>query len=83
MLTKVRKMIVGIFGTVLRELREKNNLSQEKLAEFCDLDRTYISLLERGLRQPTVTTLFRLAKALKIKPSDLIVMVEAKLSDKL
>ncbi len=76
-------MIVGIFGTVLRELREKNNLSQEKLAEFCDLDRTYISLLERGLRQPTVTTLFRLANALKIKPSDLIVMVEAKLSDKL
>lgn len=76
-------MIVGIFGTVLRELREKNNLSQEKLAEFCDLDRTYISLLERGLRQPTITTLFRLSNALKIKPSDLVVMVEAKLSGKL
>lgn len=76
-------MIVSVFGTVLRELREKNNLSQEKLAEFCDLDRTYISLLERGLRQPTITTLFRLANALKIRPSDLVVMVEDKLPGKL
>jgi transcriptional regulator with XRE-family HTH domain len=63
MLTKVRIMIVSIFGTVLRELRENKKLSQEKLAEFCDLDRTYISLLERGLRQPTLTTLFKLSDA--------------------
>ncbi|HEY3372766.1 MAG TPA: helix-turn-helix transcriptional regulator [Prolixibacteraceae bacterium] len=69
-------MVVEVFGKVLRELREANHISQEKLAEFCDLDRTYISLLERGLRQPTITTIFRLAKALKIKPSVLIEKVE-------
>lgn len=72
-------MIVSIFGTVLRELREKNKLSQEKLAEFCDLDRTYISLLERGQRQPTITTLFKLSKALNIKPANFIEMVDIKL----
>jgi transcriptional regulator with XRE-family HTH domain len=83
MLTKVRIMIVSIFGTVLRELREKKKLSQEKLAEYCDLDRTYISLLERGLRQPTITTLFKLSDALKIKPSELVELVEVKLTGKL
>lgn len=83
MLTKVRIMIVSIFGTVLRELRENKKLSQEKLAEFCDLDRTYISLLERGLRQPTLTTLFKLSDALNIKPSELVEMVDIKLKGKL
>ena len=72
-------MIVEIFGKVLREKREENHISQEKLAEYCDLDRTYISLLERGLRQPTITTIFKLAKALKISPSALIEKVERQL----
>ena len=75
-------MIVSIFGTVLRELRENKKLSQEKLAEFCDLDRTYISLLERGLRQPTITTLFKLSDALSIKPSELVELVDMKLASK-
>jgi transcriptional regulator with XRE-family HTH domain len=69
-------MIVEIFGKVLRDLRESNHISQEKLAEYCDLDRTYISLLERGLRQPTITTIFKLAHALKISSSTLIEKVE-------
>jgi transcriptional regulator with XRE-family HTH domain len=72
-------MVIEIFGRVLRELRESNNISQEKLAEYCDLDRTYISLLERGLRQPTITTLFKLSKALNISPSDFIKKVEVQL----
>jgi len=74
-------MIVEVFGKVLRELREENQLSQEKLAEYCELDRTYISLLERGLRQPTITTIFKLAKALNISPSTLIETVENRLSN--
>jgi transcriptional regulator with XRE-family HTH domain len=73
-------MIVEVFGKVLRELREANHISQEKLAEYCELDRTYISLLERGLRQPTITTIFKLAKALKISPSKLIEKLENSLS---
>lgn len=73
-------MVVEVFGKVLRELREANHISQEKLAEYCELDRTYISLLERGLRQPTITTIFKLAKALNISPSRLIEEVEIKLT---
>ena len=81
MLTKVCIMIIKAFKEVLRELRVKNNLSQEKLAELCDLDRTYISLLERGLRQPTITTIFKLAEALNIDPSEFIKLIELQNSD--
>lgn len=73
-------MVVEVFGNVLRELRESKQISQEKLAEYCELDRTYISLLERGLRQPTITTIFKLAKALQVKPSELIAKVEIQLN---
>jgi len=72
-------MIVEVFGKVLRELRTTKGISQEKLAEYCDLDRTYISLLERGLRQPTITTLFKIAKALEIKASELVKVIEKEL----
>lgn len=74
-------MVIEVFGIVLRELREKNNFSQEKLAEYCNLHTTYISLLERGHRQPTITTIFKLAKALNIKPSTLIEKVEKRVKD--
>lgn len=67
------------FGEILRQLRNKTGFSQEQLALDCGLDRTYISLLERGLRQPTLSTLFTLAKSLGIKPSKLIGSVETKL----
>lgn len=47
-------------------------LSQQDLALESELDRTYISLLERGLRQPTITTLIVLAGALETDPAVLI-----------
>ena len=65
------------FGDVLRKRRLKAGFSQEQLALDCGLDRTFISLLERGLRQPTLTTLFVLADSLGIKPSRLIAAVES------
>ncbi|MCU7907156.1 MAG: helix-turn-helix domain-containing protein [Candidatus Thiodiazotropha sp. (ex Epidulcina cf. delphinae)] len=50
------------FGDVLRELRNKKNISQETLALESELDRTFISLMERGLRQPSLTTILLLAE---------------------
>ena len=64
------------FGRVLRERRLAAGLSQEKLALEADVDRTFVSLLERGGRQPTLTTLWRLAEALGVMPSDLVAAVE-------
>jgi transcriptional regulator with XRE-family HTH domain len=69
-------MLVEVFGKVLAEYRTKSGLTQEKLAEIAGYDRTYISLLERGLRQPTITTIFDISSALGISPSNLIKEVE-------
>lgn len=60
------------FGIILKELRTGLGLSQEKLAFACGLDRTFISMLERGKRQPSLTSIIILAKALSI-PADKMV----------
>lgn len=64
------------FGGVLRKLRAETGLSQEKLAFESGLDRTYISLLERGLRQPTLGTLFSLSEALNVRASLIVARLE-------
>jgi transcriptional regulator with XRE-family HTH domain len=64
--------VAAAFGRVLRDIREKSGLSQETLAGIADIDRTYVSLLERGLRQPTLDTLFRLSQALDIAPATMV-----------
>lgn len=69
------------FGKVLRSLRLENKKTQEVLAFDADLQRHYISLLERGSSSPTLKTLFRLANALNISPDQLIVRVVAELRD--
>ena len=60
------------FGHVLRKLRLQKDLSQEELALRAGLDRAYPSLLESGRRQPTLTVLIALAKALDITPEVLL-----------
>ena len=67
-----------IFGAVLRETRERTGLSQERFALKAGLDRTTISMLERGVQQPTLSTLFVLADHLDIKAATLIARVDKK-----
>jgi len=59
-----RPVVAAAFGQVLRELRQQRGLTQEGLADVGGFDRTYPSLLERGLRTPTLSVLFRLADCL-------------------
>lgn len=61
-----------IFGEVLRRYRSDRNISQEELAHRADVDRTFVSRLERGVRQPTITTLIGLGQALGISAADLV-----------
>jgi len=70
------------FGHVIRELRNQHNISQEKLALISDMDRTFISLLERGLRQPSLKSILRLSESLKIRPGELIERVVERLPQK-
>lgn len=70
------------FGKVLRSHRKAKGLSQEQLAFQCNLDRTFIGLLERGQRQPTITTIFTISEQLDIVPHTLIKVVEELLKEK-
>lgn len=65
------------FGHVLRRLRKQARLTQEQLGFEANLERNYISMLERGERQPTLTTLVRLARALSCSAAHLVALVEA------
>lgn len=68
------------FGTVLREFRASKGITQEKLGFDADLDRTFISLLERGQRQPSLATIFQLSMALGVSPTQIVQRVEDTLS---
>jgi len=73
--------IENAFATVLKDLRTKKKLSQENLAFLSGLDRTYISLLERGKRQPTLTSLFSISKALDITLVEFTTALEEKINE--
>ena len=64
------------FGLVLREIRRLRKFSQEQLGFDSGYHRTYISLLERGEKSPTLTTIYILCKTLGVKPSAMIERVE-------
>jgi transcriptional regulator with XRE-family HTH domain len=59
------------FGLRVRELRLAAGLSQEQLAERAGLHRTYIGGIERGERNVAILNIVRLARALKVRPSEL------------
>lgn len=55
------------FGNKVREIRKEKGISQEGLAGLADLDRTYIGGIERGIRNPSLKNIGKIAKALKVK----------------
>jgi ribosome-binding protein aMBF1 (putative translation factor) len=63
-----RRDAARAFGQTLRAARLERGISQEQLAEASELDRTYPSLLERGLRTPTFFVIVRLAEGLNTDP---------------
>lgn len=65
---EIRKIV----GANVKRLREEFNLSQEAFADQCGLHRTYISGVERGVRNPTIEVLAKIARALKVPPSVLL-----------
>lgn len=74
-----RKDIDKVLGEVVRKHRISKNISQEKLAEIGNFERSYISKVETAARSVRFVTVVRLAKALDIKPSDLVKEIEAQL----
>ncbi|MDT8357460.1 MAG: helix-turn-helix transcriptional regulator [Methanomicrobiaceae archaeon] len=70
-----------IFGKIIQEERIAKKISQEKLSKLTGLDRTFISLIENGKRNPTLSTILKISSALKISPSELFLKFEGRISD--
>jgi transcriptional regulator with XRE-family HTH domain len=66
-----RDPVLAAFGQSVRKHRDAKTLTQEALAEKANLDRTYLSDIERGTRNPGVKNVVRIAKALDITASEL------------
>ncbi|MEU2612150.1 helix-turn-helix transcriptional regulator [Micromonospora sp. NPDC007271] len=64
--------LLASFGLAVRRARTEKGISQEQLAALSGLDRTYVSGLERGKRNPTLATQERLAAALDVRIADLV-----------
>jgi transcriptional regulator with XRE-family HTH domain len=64
------------FGQVLRALRRGAGLSQEQLAFAAEIERNFVSLIERGKNQPTIRVIFKLAQALGLPASTMLSLVE-------
>ncbi len=64
------------FGQALREIRRSKDISQERLGLDAGFDRTYISLIERGINSPTIRTVVKLASVLKVTPSKIVARME-------
>jgi len=72
-----RHRALDVFGQNIRKLRTEKALSQEALAEKADLDSTYISGIERGVRNPSLLSIVRIAKALGVTSANLFEGVKA------
>lgn len=68
--------IKAAFGKVIAARREKLGLTQEQLADRCGTARNYIGELERGEKQPTLTSLFAIAEALESTPVELMKILQ-------
>ncbi len=71
-MTETSSNLLADFGNALRALRTSRNLSQENLGQLTGLDRTYISGLERGKRNPTLKVIAHIAACLGTTASDLL-----------
>lgn len=65
-----------IIGNVIKNFREERKLSQEVLSGLANIDRSHLSKIELGLISPTINALYKIADALNIKASDILIAAE-------
>lgn len=64
------------FGPILRQFRQRKNLSQEELAARLDVSPSYVSRMESNFKVPSLAMMFRIAMALEVKPHELVEAME-------
>ena len=66
----------AIVGRTVRKLRKEKGLSQDVLSGFAGIARTHLTMIENGTKQANFETLWKIAEALEIKPSELVAQIE-------
>ena len=74
-MTAAKSKLLVSLGNNVRLFRNKKGLSQEDLADLCGLHRTYIGMVERGEKNITVLSLYRIATALGVNLEDLVIEI--------
>lgn len=69
-----------IVGAAISAFRKRKQVSQEVLSGLADIGRTHLSAIERGERKPTLETLYRIANALNVNMSDIVLEIERQLA---
>lgn len=67
-------------GGAIRSLRKKRGLSQEVLSGLAGIARTHLTMIESGAKQPNFETLWRIALALDMRPSELVAAIETQVT---
>lgn len=75
----MRMTVELALGREIKKVREALHKSQEDLAFEAGIHRTYVSMIERGKKSPTLAVIVRLANALNVKPSELLQRMENEL----
>ena len=70
-----------IIGKVIKEKRIQKGMTQELLSGFAGIARTHLTMIENGTKKPNFETIWKIALALDMKPSELIAQIEANLPD--
>ena len=70
-----------VFGLVIKRIRKKKGISQERLAELVDMHRTYISDIERGSRNVSLVNIYRLADGLEVQVFEIFQEMEKELAE--
>lgn len=69
-----------LVGTAISKVRRSKGITQEVLSGLADIGRTHLSAIERGERKPTLETLWRIAFALNMRPSELVLKIELEMN---
>lgn len=70
-----------VIGGVIRRLRQEAGLSQEVLSGLAGIHRSHLSMIETGAKQPNLKTIWCIASALNLRPSQLVALFEAESQD--
>ena len=70
-----------LIGKVIRKKREQKGMTQELLSGLAGIARTHLTMIENGTKQPNFETVWKIALALELKPSELVEEIEMELED--